>query len=77
MPWLSHWLLGLDFIRARWRQAPPNTCKDVNGIDNFCSESVSIFKNMVCKFSKNWGFTITSQYLSYAFPRSWFDILVS
>jgi len=26
---------------------------------------------------KNWGFTITSQYFSHAFSRSWFDILVS
>jgi hypothetical protein len=26
---------------------------------------------------KNWNFTITSQYFSHAFSRSWFNILVS
>jgi hypothetical protein len=51
MPCLSHWLLGLDFIRARWRQAPANSFNGVNGIDNFRSKSVSIFKDMVCNFS--------------------------
>jgi hypothetical protein len=48
---LSHWLLGLDFIRVRWRQASANSCKGVNGIDNFRSEFISIFKDMVCNFS--------------------------
>jgi hypothetical protein len=62
----------VQLFDEKMKKAKKKLCPSISWIDGEGGQ-----RPLVSLSVKNWGFTITSQYFSHAFPRSWFDILVS